>query len=69
MRAVSLNGLKQRVIMLQYVDHCRPIPQYGNRSEVVLKVLHRAYLGGDEFLGQVSLPLQDFDVYEKPKAK
>ena len=48
---------------------CRQIPQYGNRSEVVLKVLHRSYLGGDEFLGQVSLPLQDFDVYEKPKAK
>ena len=50
-------------------DYCRAIPQYGNRSEVVLKVLHRSYLGGDEFLGQVSLPLQDFDVYEKPKAK
>ena len=48
---------------------CSQIPQYGNRSEVVLKVLHRSYLGGDEFLGQVSLPLQDFDVYEKPKAK
>lgn len=47
----------------------RQIPQYGNRSEVTLKVLHRSYLGGDEFLGHVSLPLQDFDVYEKPKAK
>ena len=32
-------------------------------------MLHRSYLGGDEFLGQLSLPLQDFDVYEKPKAK
>ena len=53
----------------KYVICPRQIPQYGNRSEVTLKVLHRSYLGGDEFLGHVSLPLQDFDVYEKPKAK
>ena len=26
-------------------------------------------MGGDEFLGQISLPLQDFDVYEKPRAR
>ena len=25
-------------------------------------------MGGDDFLGEVCLPLQDFDVYEKPKA-
>ena len=47
----------------------RSIPQYGNRSEILLKVLHRNFMGGDEFLGQLSLPLQDFDVYEKPKAR
>ena len=47
----------------------RSIPDQGNRSEVVLKVLHRNFMGGDEFLGQISLPLQDFDVYEKPKAR
>jgi len=44
------------------------IPQQGNRAEVVLKVMHRSFMGGDEFLGQISLPLQDFDVYEKPRA-
>ena len=47
----------------------RSIPQYGNRSEIFLKVLHRNFMGGDEFLGQLTLPLQDFDVYEKPKAR
>ena len=47
---------------------CRIIPEQGNRAEVVLKVLHRSFMGGDEFLGQISLPLQDFDIYEKPKA-
>ena len=46
----------------------RSIPEQGNRAEVVMKVLHRNIIGGDDFLGQVSLPLQDFDVYEKPKA-
>ena len=29
----------------------------------------RNYLGVDEFLGQVSLPLQDYDVYEKPRTR
>ena len=63
---------------------CRKIPEQGNRAEVVLRVLHRystahhlcsalhpphrTALGGDEFLGQLTLPLQDFDVYEKPRA-
>ena len=38
------------------------------KEKVVLKVLHRNFMGGDDFLGQVRLPLQEFDVYEKPKA-
>ena len=29
----------------------------------------RNALGVDEFLGQVNLPLQDYDVYEKPKTR
>lgn len=34
-----------------------------------MTALHRNFLGVDEFLGQVSIPLRDFDVYEKPKSK
>merc|ERR1719474_1148702 len=44
------------------------IPEVGNRAEVVLKVLRRKFLGGEDFLGQVNLPLQDYDVYERGKA-
>ena len=47
----------------------RAIPQQGNTAEVVLTALHRNFLGVDEFLGVVSLPLRDFDVYERPKTK
>jgi Rab11 family-interacting protein 1/2/5 len=36
---------------------------------VVLTALHRNFLGVDEFLGVVTLPLRDFDVYERPKTK
>ena len=46
----------------------RSIPEQGNKAEVVLKVLHRNFMGGDDFLGQVSLPLQDYDVYERGRA-
>ncbi|XP_018024791.1 rab11 family-interacting protein 1 isoform X2 [Hyalella azteca] len=45
------------------------IPAQGNTAAVQLTVLHRNGLGLDEFLGQVSLPLSDFDVYERPRTK
>ena len=47
----------------------RTIPSHGNTADINLTVLHRNFLGVDEFLGQVSLPLRDFDVYERPKSK
>lgn len=34
----------------------------------MLTTLHRNFIG-DEFLGQISIPLADFDVYEKPRNK
>jgi len=55
------------------VDWCEQcelsIPTQGNTAEIVLNVLHRNFLGVDEFLGMVSMPLRDFDVYERPKTK
>jgi Rab11 family-interacting protein 1/2/5 len=47
----------------------RHIPEKGNRSELVLTVLHSNKLGLDEFLGQVSLPLNEMDVYESPRSR
>ena len=47
----------------------RTIPNKGNTAEIALTVLHRNFLGVDEFLGRVSLPLSDFDHHEKPKSK
>ena len=38
-------------------------------ADIHLTVLHRNFLGVDEFLGQASLPLSDFDVYERPKSR
>lgn len=43
------------------------IPEQGNTAEIVLTALHRNFLGVDEFLGTVSVPLSSFDVYERPK--
>lgn len=45
----------------------RPIPDQGNTAEIVLTVLHRNFLGVDEFLGRVNIPLAEFDVYERPR--
>lgn len=46
-----------------------PIPDQGNTAEIVLTALHRNFLGVDEFLGRVSIPLNNLDIYERPKNK
>lgn len=56
------------IIELFHSPICRTIPSHGNTADISLTVLHRNFLGVDEFLGQVSLPLRDFDVYERPKS-
>jgi len=43
------------------------IPKQGNTAEIVLTVLHHNFLGVDEFLGCVSVPLAEMDVYERPR--
>lgn len=45
------------------------IPNQGNRAEIILTCLHHNSLGLDMFLGQVVLPLNEMDVYERPRAK
>lgn len=45
------------------------IPDQGNRAELTLTCLHRNNLGIDEFLGQATLPLNEMDVYDRPRAK
>ncbi|KAK9497246.1 hypothetical protein O3M35_004602 [Rhynocoris fuscipes] len=43
------------------------IPKQGNTAEIVLTALHHNLIGIDEFLGRVCLPLNEMDVYERPK--
>lgn len=45
----------------------RPIPDQGNTAEIILTCLHRNFLGVDEFLGRVAIPLASFDIYQRPK--
>jgi Rab11 family-interacting protein 1/2/5 len=52
---------------MHFFYNCRQIPKQGNVAEIVLTVLHRNFIGVDEFLGVVNIPLADFDVYERPR--
>lgn len=45
------------------------IPSQGNTAELLLTVLHRNFLGVDEFLGQATVALRDLDVYERPRSQ
>lgn len=53
---------------VEWHEECElAIPTHGNTASLNLTVYHRNALGLDEFLGQVQLPLSDFDVYERPR--
>jgi len=55
---------------VEWSEQCQlPIPLLGNVADISLTVLHRNFLGVDEFLGQINLPLKEFDVYERPKSR
>lgn len=53
---------------VEWHEECElEIPKQGNKAEIVLTALHHTFLGVDEFLGQVSIPLADMDIYERPR--
>ncbi|XP_034949133.1 rab11 family-interacting protein 2 [Chelonus insularis] len=53
---------------VEWHEECElQIPSQGNTAEIVLTALHRNFLGVDEFLGMVCIPLSSFDVYERPR--
>ncbi|XP_057670373.1 rab11 family-interacting protein 1 [Diorhabda carinulata] len=55
---------------VEWHEECElPIPDQGNTAEIILTVLHHNYLGIDEFLGRVNIPLNTLDIYERPKNK
>ncbi|KAB7493820.1 Rab11 family-interacting protein 1 [Armadillidium nasatum] len=54
---------------VEWREECElAIPSQGNKANIQLTVYHHNALGLDEFLGQIGLPLSEFDVYEKPKS-
>ncbi|CAG9760522.1 unnamed protein product [Ceutorhynchus assimilis] len=55
---------------VEWHEECElPIPDQGNTAEIVLTALHHNFLGVDEFLGRVTIPLNTLDIYERPKNK
>ncbi|XP_050314188.1 rab11 family-interacting protein 2 [Anthonomus grandis grandis] len=55
---------------VEWHEECElPIPDQGNTAEIILTVLHHNFLGVDEFLGRVTIPLNQLDIYERPKNK
>ncbi|OWR50677.1 rab11 family-interacting protein 2 [Danaus plexippus] len=52
---------------VEWFEECElRIPTQGNTAEIVLKVYDEDLIK-DHLLGQVSIPLKDLDVYERPK--
>uniref|UniRef100_A0A1E1W8S5 C2 domain-containing protein n=1 Tax=Pectinophora gossypiella TaxID=13191 RepID=A0A1E1W8S5_PECGO len=52
---------------VEWQEECElRIPSQGNTAEIVLKVYDEDFVK-DHLLGQVSIPLKDLDVYERPR--
>lgn len=52
---------------VEWLEECElRIPSHGNTAEIVLKVYDEDVIR-DRLLGQVSIPLKDLDVYERPR--
>lgn len=64
-------SVKEKVLKdVAWREECElTIPERGNRAELALTCLHRNNLGMDEFLGQVTLPLNEMDAYERPQSR
>ncbi|KAL1493299.1 hypothetical protein ABEB36_011379 [Hypothenemus hampei] len=55
---------------VEWHEECElPIPEQGNTAEIVLTALHHNFVGVDEFLGRVVIPLNTLDIYDRPKNK
>lgn len=55
---------------IEWREKCElKIPSQGNTASIVLNVLTHNLFGVDNFLGCVSIPLNDLDVYDRPKNK
>lgn len=64
-------SMKEKAIEdVDWHEECEmQIPKQGNVAEIVITALHRNFIGVDHFLGVVSIPLADFDVYERPRSR
>ncbi|KAL4716062.1 hypothetical protein ACJJTC_002827 [Scirpophaga incertulas] len=52
---------------VEWIEECElSIPSHGNTAEIVLKVYDEDFVK-DHLLGQISIPLKDLDVYERPR--
>lgn len=65
-----LTSVKHKVTQnVEWIEECElPIPTHGNTAEIVLKVYDKDFVK-DHLLGQVSIPLKDLDVYERPRSR
>lgn len=53
----------------EWHEECELTIPDGNTSCITLTVFHRNFMGLDKFLGRVDVPLQELDIYERPRNK
>lgn len=62
-------SVQQKTSTAEWHEECELTIPDGNTSAIVLAVFHRNFVGLDKFLGRVEVPLQELDIYERPRNK
>ncbi|GAB6026580.1 RAB11 interacting protein 2 (class I) [Chamberlinius hualienensis] len=62
-------SVQEKTTSPEWHEECELTIPDGNTSSITLTVFHRNFMGMDKFLGRVDVPLQELDIYERPRNK
>lgn len=60
-------SVQQKTLTPEWHEECELMIPNGNTHSITLTVYHRNLMAIDKFLGRVDIPLQELDIYERPK--
>lgn len=62
-------SVQEKTTSPEWHEECELTIPDGNTSCITLTIFHRNFMGLDKFLGRVDVPLQELDIYERPRNK
>lgn len=61
-------SVQHKTTMPVWQEEC-DLPLLDPKGQLIVSVYHRSLIGLDDFLGQATLPLEEFNAYDAPKSR